>query len=160
MRLLLLAASACAIGKRTQIKRARRSEAEAKALPHCNATDLALGLPGGVWRAAPDRRASGFGADAAPGAAPDQYAKPVHDFAPATCRLRRFDARDFAGRCAAGRRVAFLGDSLGEQVWKALLGLLAHGGARAERAASRASTARRSTPSTPPRASARATSSC
>ena len=92
MRLLLLAAGACAIGKRTQIKRARRSEAEAKALPHCNATDLALGLPGGVWRAAPDRRASGFGAGAAPGAAPDQYAKPVHDFAPATCRLRRFDA--------------------------------------------------------------------
>ena len=42
----------------------------------------------------------------------------AHDFAPATCRLRRFDARDFAGRCAAGRRVAFLGDSLGEQVWK------------------------------------------
>ena len=112
MRLLLIVASACAIGKRTQIKRARRSEAETKALPHCNATDLALGLPGGVWRAAPDRRASGFGADAAPGAAPDQYARPVHDFAPATCRLRRFDARDFAGRCAAGRRVAFLARAL------------------------------------------------
>ena len=51
MRLLLLMASACAIGKRTQIKRARRSEAETKALPHCNATDLALGAQQGLHAA-------------------------------------------------------------------------------------------------------------
>ena len=40
----------------------------------------------------------------------------------------RFDARDAIGRCFGGRRLAFVGDSLAEQVSKALLGMLGHAG--------------------------------
>ena len=40
----------------------------------------------------------------------------------------RFDARDAIGRCFGGRRLAFVGDSLAEQVSKAVLGMLGHAG--------------------------------
>lgn len=116
-----------------QIRQARAQEQRLKGLRPCNATDYALGLPG-AWQAAADRRAPAFGAAAvenaylAGGGASAAYARLPHDYVPADCRLRRFDARDFVARCREGRRLAFLGDSLAEQIYKALVGTLAHSG--------------------------------
>ena len=107
--------------------------AETTPLRPCNATDLAQGLQG-TWRLSPFARGDQYGWDKAESErlrkadASEASERPVHEYLPDRCRLRRFDARDAIGRCFGGRRLAFLGDSLAEQVSKALLGMLGHAG--------------------------------
>ena len=116
-----------------EIRKTREREKLLQSLRQCNVTDLSSGLAG-RWQAAPDRRSSQFGLDAkknehleASGASA-AYGRLPHDYVPDDCRLRRFDARDYVARCRDQLRLAFVGDSLAEQVYKALVGMLAHNG--------------------------------
>ena len=112
-----------------QIRKFQEAELKRRSLRPCNATDLSEGLPGN-WRLSPFARGDAYGWDKTESErlrkadASEAYERPVHEYLPDRCRLRRFDARDAIGRCFSGRRLAFLGDSLAEQVSKALLGML------------------------------------
>ena len=116
-----------------QIRKFQEAELKRRSLRPCNATDLAQGLRG-TWRLSPFARGDQYGWDKAESErlrkadASEAYERPVHEYLPDQCRLRRFDARDAVGRCFSGRRLAFVGDSLAEQVSKALLGMLGHAG--------------------------------
>ena len=133
-RMLLLILTAAADARRMyQIRKFQEAEMRRRALRPCNATDLAQGLRG-TWRLSPFARGDAYGWDKTESErlrkadASEAYERPVHEYLPDRCRLRRFDARDAIGRCFGGRRLAFLGDSLAEQVSKALLGMLGHAG--------------------------------
>lgn len=129
---ILLCALAADARRMYQIRKFQEEERRRRSLRPCNGTDLSAGLSG-AWRLSPFARGEAFGGARASerlraADASEAYERPVHEYMPAACRLRRFDAQDAIGRCFKGRRIAFLGDSLAEQVSKALLGMLGHAG--------------------------------